>query len=154
MEPEPGEPLGDDVNEPNNVVDAAVEIFCAEEVVDLTLNDDDWFFIEVRDGDTLKIAKTGAGDAEIAIVDGAGAVLNAGATGAEAPALLAGRYLVLIPSGVVAASYSLSVQCTESAQAPSGPPLAVGGCASSSPTMPLMGVFGLLGLLRPRRFRR
>lgn len=154
VEPEPGEPLGDDVNEPNNVVDAAVEIFCAEEVVDLTLNDDDWFFIEVRDGDTLKIAKTGAGDAEIAIVDGAGAVLNAGATGAEAPALLAGRYLVLIPSGVVAASYSLSVQCTESAQAPSGPPLAVGGCASSSPTMPLMGVFGLLGLLRPRRFRR
>ena len=149
VEPEPGEALDDDENEPNDAIATAVELFCAQDVGDLTLTDDDWFFVEVRDGDTLSIDKRGAADSELAIIDGDGVVLNSGSAGAQARDLPGGRYLVHVPPGAVDASYALQVEC----RTPGGvTPSVAGGCASTSTSM--VSALGLLGLLLRRRRAR
>ncbi|MDP2340673.1 MAG: S8 family serine peptidase [Deltaproteobacteria bacterium] len=153
VEPEPVDPgpIEDDADEPNDAVDTAVELFCAQDVEDLTLTDDDWFFVEVRDGDTLAIEKDGAGDAELAIVDGDGVVLNSGTAGAEARDLPAGRYLIHIPVTAVASAYELRVNClTPSEDTPS----VSGGCASTGATSTPSSLLGLGLLLLLRRRRR
>jgi len=147
-DPDPADPdpvdVVDDDFEPNDTVPEALELFCEQESDDLTLNDDDWFFVDVREGDTLRVEKQGAGDVDVVIVDGEGATLANGAQSATARSLPEGRFLVHIPPGNPDA-YTLRVSCTP----PLAKPTAESGCGATS-TGTWLSLFGLLLLLRPR----
>lgn len=144
--PEPGT---DDELEDNDDKTTATPAFCGQEKSQLTAADVDFFVIDVRDGDTLRVALEGDG-VQASIVDGADSVIGGPSVDAKAEDLPGGLYLVKVEPTGAAAFYNASFECTPTPPA-SVSPATCGGCASTDGVVSVGGLALLLLLKRRRR---
>lgn len=140
----------DDLEDNDTLADAA-EMFC-DEARDLTLRDDDYFAVGVRDHDDLVAVLDADGlEVEVQIVDAAGEIIAEGdaASFATARNLGEGIYTVRVhPTGDFG-TYRLTTRCTVK----DAMPTVEGGCSAAGGAAPLVAALGLLGLLVRRRRR-
>lgn len=149
---DPTELVEDDL-EDNDSLEEAAEMFC-DQSRDLTALDDDFFFVEVRDGDTLAAQVTTEGVAiatQILSLEGEVLVEGTNTDTARLPGLAAGRYVVKVSATGAPGAYTLRTGCSVFA----GPVAmsARGGCSSTGEAAAPVG-FALLALVVARRRRR
>jgi serine protease len=154
------EPVGvnpdaeEDELEDNDEIGAAQELFCDEER-DLTLKDDDFFIVEVREGDAIAVNVT-AGDLalETSVLDANGALATGdGASTALTGNLRGGRYVVEVHPTGPAGTYKLQIACKPNPPQKIAPVKAGGGfgCSESGASSLPLAAFGMLLLLARRR---
>ena len=140
----------EDALEDNDAADAAREISCGE-VRDLTLRDDDWFVIEVRDGDVLDARFTGV-SMQVSAVDGDGRTLATSTNRLLVPNLPAGAYFIHVAQDANqrVGTYRMVIGC----QPTLAPVQVSGGCSSHSRShnSTTAVVLMALALLRRRRW--
>ncbi len=142
-------PGTDDSLEENDDAASATRAFCGQDKSQLTAADADFFVLEVREGDTLRVALTGTG-VQASVLDAAGAVLAGPSADVSSADLPAGDFLVKIEPSGAAAFYDAAFSCS----APSSitPPAKGCGCSSDgSQSGAFAAVVGLLILRRRRR---
>ncbi|MBI1944951.1 MAG: S8 family serine peptidase [Deltaproteobacteria bacterium] len=141
----------EDQLEDNDTAADAAEMYCDEERA-LTLKDDDYFTVTVRDHDDL-VALIDADELELTveIMDMNGEVIAEGDSEnlASASDLAAGSYVVGVHPTSEFGSYRLQTRC----KALEFNPLVEAGCSSSGGVAPMAGALGLLALLARRRRR-
>ncbi|MDP2344069.1 MAG: Ig-like domain-containing protein [Deltaproteobacteria bacterium] len=144
-------PGSDDNLEENDDAASATQAFCGQEKTQLTAADADFFILEVREGDTLRVALTGSG-VQASVIDGAGAVIAGPSADASALDLPAGNFVVKIEPSGAPAFYDAAFSCTPTEI----PAVTLKGCgcsADGSNKSEAAGL-GLVGLLLLRRRRR
>jgi hypothetical protein len=144
-------PDTDDDLEPNNSVDDAERSFCGQERIGLAALDDDFFVVNVRQGDTLTVALSGGGVTGTILEPGGAEVATGGDT-VTAKGLTAGDYVVKVSPIGAGASYDASFQCIP---ADAITPVAPGGCdaTTTNDATLVAGLAGLALLIRRRKLR-
>ncbi len=141
----------DDVLEENDDGPSATRGFCGQEKQQLTAADPDFFVVEVRQGDSLRVALVGTG-VQASILDAEGVIAGPGVD-VSADNLPAGDFRVKIEPTGAAAFYDAAFSC---AAAEPVLPSVKSGCGCNSDGNSEAGVvgvalIGLVGLLRRRR---
>ena len=128
--PPPGE---DDALEPNNTQDDAAQLFCQQDV-DLVADDDDFYAVDVRAGDTLSAQITSGIPLAVQILSPGGAVLGEGTDTqtAHAADLAPGTVFVKVSPTGAHGTYHLKAACSGGSIGGSAHPVAArGGCSSA-----------------------
>jgi len=143
-------PGTDDTLEENDDKATATRAFCGQEKNQLTAADADFFVVEVRDGDALRVALVGEG-VQATIIDGADKVIAGPSADVQAIDLPEGDFLVKIEPVGGPAFYDASFDCTVSVPKGGGAAQGCGGCASSDGATAMTAAGLSLLLLRRRR---
>jgi MYXO-CTERM domain-containing protein len=139
----------DDDLEENDTKETATRAFCGQTRSQLTAADDDFFVVEVREGDSVNVALVGTG-VEARVVDGADAVLAGPGVDITTEALPAGDYLVKVNNTGAEAFYDVAFTCAV-ALPDSVTAKGCGGCQSSDGAAAGVAGLALLALRRRRR---
>lgn len=144
--PQPG---SDDDLEENDDKASATRGFCGQEKSQLTAADADFFVVEVREGDALKVSLVGEG-VQASVIDGADNVIAGPAAEITTENLAAGDFLVKIEPTGAPAFYDAAFACAPKTPASVNPAKGCGGCQSTD-TATALTASALLLLLRRRR---
>jgi uncharacterized protein (TIGR03382 family) len=145
-------PSTDDNLEPNNSIQQATRSFCGQERDNLAALDDDFFVVEVRDNDTLRVVVRSDG-ADATILDKSGNDLGASGLDVSATSLPSGDVYVKVSPTGAGAAYDIKFNCAPTI-APTPSTGIHSGCASTTADASALGALVLAGLAVIGRRRR
>jgi MYXO-CTERM domain-containing protein len=147
-------PGTDDEFEDNDDPENPTRAFCGQQPQQLVAADDDYFVVEVREGDALKVTLTGEG-VIATILDGKGTALSSTGRDVSTEGLPAGDFLVKVEPEDLATPvfYDVAFDCTSVA---GSTPAATGcGCQLDGQSGSAQGIaVAMMGLFVWRRRRR